>query len=77
MRHASRGHVDALNMARWAAVETPLDESGIGEGVDRKRETVVVCADVADHFLIGPQVRILVMLDENPPRTSLPVCRSG
>ena len=61
---------------RWAAVEIPLDESGIGEGVDQKREAVVVHADVADHFLIGPQVRILVMLDENPLRTSLPVCLS-
>jgi len=47
-----------------AADKVALDEGAVGHGIHSELESVAIHADIAKHLLVGCEIRVLVVIDE-------------
>ena len=62
LRDTSQRPLDALNSNIGRSLEIPFDQAGIGERINREAKAVTIQANRPDHFLVRPQIIILVVV---------------
>src|SRR5690349_971252 len=56
-------HLEAIHVRARTAIEISLNQIPVRERVHREAKPVALGTDAAEHFVVRPQVRVLVVLD--------------
>ena len=58
----SFSHVQALDVFSRHGIEISRDQLGVSQSIDSETQAMTIHAHTANHFFVGPQIRVLVMI---------------